>query len=325
MKKIVFIIPYFGKFNNYFQLFLNSCQYNADLCDWIIFTDDRSKFEYPNNVFVHYTEWEEIKKYISSKFEFAIALEKPYKLCDFRGAYGYIFREYIGNYEFWGYCDVDLIFGKMSDFLTNEILESYQKIFDLGHCTIYRNSITNNQIFKSELNGKYRYIEVFSNKNNCSFDEEYNQSINSIFEAKGIPIYNKSFAANTYTKTSNFKLTYMNDCHNDYKVERNIRNFFVWNHGRIIRYIKCKKKWEKKEYMYIHFQARPMKVRLKDKMCNIYKIIPNSFDELEIEEKYLELNEELDNIKFKHINLHYFILRIGNLYKKIRKKIEHEY
>lgn len=61
MKKIVFIIPYFGKFNNYFQLFLNSCQYNADLCDWIIFTDDRSKFEYPNNVFVHYTEWEEIK------------------------------------------------------------------------------------------------------------------------------------------------------------------------------------------------------------------------------------------------------------------------
>ena len=28
MEKVVFIIPYFGKFNNYFQLFLNSCAYN---------------------------------------------------------------------------------------------------------------------------------------------------------------------------------------------------------------------------------------------------------------------------------------------------------
>ena len=35
--KAIFIIPYFGHFNNYFQLFLNSCAYNRDF-DWLIFT-----------------------------------------------------------------------------------------------------------------------------------------------------------------------------------------------------------------------------------------------------------------------------------------------
>ncbi|WP_333562533.1 DUF6625 family protein, partial [Lactobacillus amylovorus] len=45
MKKGAFIIPYFGHFNNYFQLFLNSCKYNSNY-DWIIFTDDRTKYDY---------------------------------------------------------------------------------------------------------------------------------------------------------------------------------------------------------------------------------------------------------------------------------------
>ena len=36
MEKVVFIIPYFGKFNNYFQLFLNSCAYNKKF-EWLIF------------------------------------------------------------------------------------------------------------------------------------------------------------------------------------------------------------------------------------------------------------------------------------------------
>lgn len=35
MSKCTFIIPYYGNFPNYFQLFLNSCKYNSDF-EWLI-------------------------------------------------------------------------------------------------------------------------------------------------------------------------------------------------------------------------------------------------------------------------------------------------
>lgn len=45
----VFILPYYGKFPNYFQLFLNSCGSNPEY-DWLIFTDDHTAYDYPDNV-----------------------------------------------------------------------------------------------------------------------------------------------------------------------------------------------------------------------------------------------------------------------------------
>ena len=48
-KNCIFIIPYFGKFNNYFQLFLNSCSTNENY-NWLILTDDDGKYDYPKNV-----------------------------------------------------------------------------------------------------------------------------------------------------------------------------------------------------------------------------------------------------------------------------------
>lgn len=91
MKKCCFIIPYFGKLPNYFQLFLKSCEYNPDF-NWILFTDDYYKFNYPQNVKVVYTSFEKLRKRVAEKFDFPISLEKPYKLCDYKPAYGYLFE-----------------------------------------------------------------------------------------------------------------------------------------------------------------------------------------------------------------------------------------
>lgn len=81
--KICLVVPYFGKFNNYFQLFLNSCERNEEI-HWLFFTDDRRRFDYPKNVKVVYCSFEEIKKVFQSKFTFKISLERPYKLCDYK-------------------------------------------------------------------------------------------------------------------------------------------------------------------------------------------------------------------------------------------------
>ena len=116
MKRCILIIPYFGKFNSYFHLFLHSCRNNPDF-DWLIFTDDRRNFEYPDNITVKYTTFDKIKLYIQRKFKFKIALDQPYKLCDYKIAYGDIFSEFISGYEFWGFCDTDVIFGRGTGFI----------------------------------------------------------------------------------------------------------------------------------------------------------------------------------------------------------------
>lgn len=49
MKKIGIVVPYYGKFPNYFALFLRSCENNPTI-DWIVFTDIMEVVEYPKNV-----------------------------------------------------------------------------------------------------------------------------------------------------------------------------------------------------------------------------------------------------------------------------------
>lgn len=323
MEKIVFIIPYFGKFNNYFNLFLRSCGKNKGLCDWLIFTNDKSSYAYPDNVKVKYISWVKMQQYIQSKFDFHIVLDRPYKLCDYKPAYGYIFEEYINDYEYWGHCDTDLIWGDFNHFWKPEIYSGYKKIFNLGHCTIYHNDSINNRMFLKSLNGKERYKEVYTFRDNCSFDEEYNKSINNIYYAYNIPIFENSFAANLYTKTSDFRLVEMNESHDRYMVEKKEKNFFLWNNGSLKRYIYASGRIIEKEFLYIHFQSRRMRINLNDINCQNFKIIPNSFDEFEI--AVININTcNIKNIKFKHFNMHYFILRTDNLFKKIRKRLNGE-
>ena len=135
IKKVCFIIPYFGKLPNYFQLFLNSCKYNNKF-NWLIFTDDNGIYEFPDNVKKINMTFEECKKIIQNKFDFEICLPTPKKLCDYKPAYGWIFSEYLSEYKFWGYCDLDVIFGDISSFINEEMLDEYDKLYNLGHLTI---------------------------------------------------------------------------------------------------------------------------------------------------------------------------------------------
>lgn len=315
MKDIGFIIPYFGKFNNYFQLFLNSCAENTN-CDWIIFTDDKTAYKYPTNVMVHYVSFDDIRKKFQEKFDFKISLEYPYKLCDFKVSYGYVFEEYLHDYKFWGHCDTDVIWGNISKFVTAEDFNNYEKIGVLGHCTLYKNCAEINRAFMQPLKGELQYKHIFSVNYNNSFDEEFNNSINNIFEEHGYKIRYEEYEANIYTKSSNFRLVRLNENKCSYDVEKNKHAFFVWNKGRLIRYFLVNDSIEEKEYFYIHMQSRPMKIQLGNLAVEKYKIIPNAFDKLEFEKITVE---NIKKIRIKYFNLHYFILRSRNLMDKLKK------
>lgn len=63
MKKIGIVVPYYGKFPNYFALFLRSCENNPTI-DWIVFTDIMEVVEYPKNVLRVQMTFQELKKWL---------------------------------------------------------------------------------------------------------------------------------------------------------------------------------------------------------------------------------------------------------------------
>ena len=172
MKSIILCIPYFGKLPNYFQQFLNTCAYNTSI-DFILFTDDVTKYDYPKNYKVVYTGFYELRERIQSLYDFTIALEQPNKICDFRPAFGEIFAEEFMGYDYWGHCDMDLLFGDIRKYVTDDLLEKYDKIGHHGHLTLFKNTPEINLLYRAfdEETNTYPYKEIFQREEGMTFDE----------------------------------------------------------------------------------------------------------------------------------------------------------
>lgn len=275
MKKILFIIPYFGKFPNYFQLFLNSCKYNSEY-NWVIITDNKEEYNYPKNIKIINKSFEEVKEEIQNKFDFKISLKTSYKFCDYRPAYGYIFDYLIEDYQYWGYCDIDLIFGDIGSFLTENLMNRYDKIFINGHMSIYKNTKENNRMFMKKIGNREFYKEYFTNDKNYAFDELWDDSINDIYKLSNLEIYEEKLCADIYPRNANFRLVlgYNRDYLEEF-LEKKKKSIFYYKNGKIFRYYKKQGLLLKKEYLYIHLQKRKMIVDLMEE--NNYLIIPNQF------------------------------------------------
>ena len=84
---------YFGKWPWYFPYFLHSCKFNPTI-DFILITDNAEAIaNKPDNVIIVKKSLNEIKDIASKKLGFVVATDDPYKLCDFKPAYGFLFRE----------------------------------------------------------------------------------------------------------------------------------------------------------------------------------------------------------------------------------------
>ena len=61
---------------------------------------------------------------INEKCEFDIVIKNPYKLCDFKPLYGEFFAEYLSGFSHFGHCDIDVIMGRLSSFVTDDLLDN---------------------------------------------------------------------------------------------------------------------------------------------------------------------------------------------------------
>ncbi|PJM79667.1 DUF6625 family protein [Bifidobacterium scaligerum] len=283
MNRCVIILPYYGRFPNYFQLFLNSCGANADF-DWLVFTDDRMAYRYPSNVIVHYESFSDMQSRVCEAFDFAPEISAPYKLCDVRPMYGYLFRDYLDGYEFWGHCDCDLIFGDLSRFITDDMLDRYDKLFPVGHLALYRNTEENNRRFMLPLDGRELYREVLESPRSFTFDESYlSTNINRIYQTYGFPIYLRDRSGNVAFSNELIQLTRYDEELDTYLMEPPLRAVYEWDRGALRRWFMRLGVFEQQELMYLHFQRRKMRVDC-DMDSDRFQILPGSFEPMPVEQ-----------------------------------------
>ncbi|OUP28188.1 DUF6625 family protein [Faecalibacterium sp. An192] len=270
---ICYVVPYFGKLPSGFKMWLLSCSTNNTI-DWILYTDDRTAYEYPDNVKVHYCSYEDIKNKIQKCYEFKISISRPWKLCDFRPAYGEIFAEDLKKYDFWGHCDMDLIWGDIRKFITEDILMRYDKIGFQGHSTLYRNTQEVNSRYRIHVDGIVDYKEAFTSDDGQFFDEVV---MTNLYKALNIPQYTGTNFAHLDRFTTSFYLLYLPE-EDGYK---NNRQVFTWESGKIIRNYLDGTNVKREEYMYIHLFSRPISFKVKSYSKNtIYTIYPDLVKEL---------------------------------------------
>lgn len=170
MRKCI-IIPYYGDWPSYLNLFLEGCKVNAEV-DILFFTDLNPPLIKPSNVFFYYLTIRELELLIAKQTNLKVALKNPYKLCDFKPVYGKIFSEYLVDYDFWGFGDIDVYFGKFSNFDLNQLFRekdilSFRKKWISGSLSFVRNNSDTNILYQKAEN----FEAILLDKNHLEFDE----------------------------------------------------------------------------------------------------------------------------------------------------------
>ncbi len=235
MKSILLILPYFGKWPIWFQAHLLSIARNPTI-NWLIVTDCELPSNYPENIKFVSTTLLELNSKVNTIIEVDVPLT-PRKFCDLKPAYGTIFNEYIGAYDFWGFCDMDIIWGDIRRFITDEILNSFDIISSRkeaisGHFNLFRNNHEINKLFKSVPD----YKSLFSSQRGVFFDE----------------CHFSKFLENHYREERRVEKIYWStillnqekgrDSHQEYYLDK-----WQWQNGKMVDM------HTKEEVMYLHF------------------------------------------------------------------------
>jgi len=241
---LLLIIPYFGAFPPYVSLFFESCAANPTV-NWLLVTDQSiHQDSLPKNVRVKRLNFSELVAHISQVMGFEVTIPHPYKLCDFKPAYGLIFEKDIEEFEFWGHCDMDMIFGNLKKFLTRDLFYKYDKLLICGHLSIYRNSLTANNYFRLQAPG-IDYRVIFASPYNKWFDEW--RGIAVILKHHNVPFFDEDIFADIDTKYYDLRTVQGPN----YK-----QQIFYYEEGGIYKEYWDGTQWGRREYAYIHLQKR---------------------------------------------------------------------
>lgn len=156
--RVILLVPWIGREPNWAPQFWDRIEASSDLV---------------HLVFLQLKSWSSFRRTVRQRLDLLPpAQASPRKICDYRPAFGEIYDYRIEGYEWWGWCDMDCVFGDFAAFLTPERLAGYDLITDHasivnGPFTIMRNTPEMTSLYRR--GGHYR--EVFISPEHAAWDE----------------------------------------------------------------------------------------------------------------------------------------------------------
>ena len=265
MKSIVVIFPYFGTLPAQYKMWRESALRNPTV-DFMFFTD--ADVEPAMNIIVHKMQFEEFREYIQAVFDFPIVLDRPYILCDFQPIYGQALQKFIGKYDFWGYGDLDVVYGDFRTFFTDEVLSRYKFFLGYGHLTLYSNDVETNTYYKVIIPGYQDYRKVLTIHEQTFFDEyDHKGTADKWKEQRTEDCFLDWQFDNITPPKQSYHMNSLTRGWQQVLFEHKGSKLYMlrFNNGQL----------ERKESLYAHFQHRPfMKDTVKD--YNHFLITPSA-------------------------------------------------
>lgn len=182
---VCFVVVWFGPWPPWMPFFLLSCNRNPEF-HWLIWSDCATAPPCPVNVSIRSLSRMDFERRVSEALDADFHLAAGYKLCDLKPAYGDLFSRELEHWGFWGYVDLDVVYGTLAAFITpsdleeSDILTSANQIL-AGHFTILRNTPALRRLYRQCP----EYVSAFQAAEHRAFDETVFSSLAARHAAEG--------------------------------------------------------------------------------------------------------------------------------------------
>ena len=146
------LILHFGPLPAWSELFFETARRNPTI-DFLVITDrDRSTFS-GSNISVVQTSFEHYAARARAWLELPFDPPDAYKLCDLRPMFGALHKQEFRGYDFYGWCDTDLLLGDIratyGDLVLskNDVLSTHSDRIS-GHFALFRNTRRNRNMYR---------------------------------------------------------------------------------------------------------------------------------------------------------------------------------
>lgn len=334
-KRIYLMIPYYGAFPNYFQLYLDSLGINTDILTVFLITDiDMSPYTCPDNLVLIKMPKLDVQKraskFILNEYNKVIEpenlLKDNYKFVDFKIVYPLLFDDIlksngVTHKDYVGWGDIDLIYGKLSNFIDFKIDYGILGGWH-GHFT----AIINSDSFKNNFKTIPNYLELITDNSRVFITDEiaYREPLIKYISTHKIKIFYSNAYFCDIAPECFFHLS-----RPDYaKYEKNF--YDIYNTTKNITYLYYDKinskltvlydTGDKREVLYCHLQKRKMDLpftmyengyyinEFSFSSRNINEVIPwKIWQTWETHDLPPKMKECIDTLKNAHPNFEYKI------------------
>lgn len=139
----VIFVPYFGPWPRWMRLYLKSCAFNPSL-RWHLIGDAGAPAGMPANVTFQHLSLEAFFKRAGDLLGLNTSGMGAYKVCDFRPAFAELFPEVVAGHAFWGWGDIDVVYGNIQRFveplLNDHDVISFMQMPFSNHTCFLRNT-----------------------------------------------------------------------------------------------------------------------------------------------------------------------------------------